>query len=139
MIQTMRKTELIKAEDFWKGSFMAMASPCDVLMEVGEKTVAQEILNAVAEEAWRIEDKFSRYKKDNIIYRLNTSNGENIIVDDETSRLLDFANELFEISEGLFDITSGVLRTVWKFDGSDNVPDKSQIKKIVKKNWLAKS
>ena len=133
MIQTMRKTELIKADDFWKGSFMAMASPCDVLMEVGEKTVAQDILNAVAEEAWRIEDKFSRYKKDNIIYRLNTSNGENIIVDDETSRLLDFANELFEISEGLFDITSGVLRTVWKFDGSDNVPDKKQIKKIVKK------
>ena len=133
MIQTMRKTELIKAEDFWKGSFMAMASPCDVLMEVGEKTVAQEILNAVAEEAWRIEDKFSRYKKDNIIYKINGSKGESVSIDEETSRLLDFANELFEISEGLFDITSGVLRTVWKFDGSDNVPDEKQIKKIVKK------
>jgi len=132
MIQPMRNTELIKATDFWKGSFMAMASPCDVLMDVGEKILAQEILNAVADEAWRIEDKFSRYKQDNIIYRLNTSNGENIIVDDETSRLLDFANELFEISDGLFDVTSGVLRNVWKFDGSDNVPEKKQVKKVVK-------
>jgi thiamine biosynthesis lipoprotein len=132
MIQTMRKTELIKADDFWKGSFMAMASPCDVLMEVGEKTLAQDILNAIADEAWRIEDKFSRYKNDNIIYQINHSSGEEIIVDDETSRLLDFANELFEISDGLFDVTSGVLRHVWKFDGSDNVPEKKQVKKIVK-------
>jgi thiamine biosynthesis lipoprotein len=133
MIQAMRKTELIKTDDFWKGSFMAMASPCDVLMEVEEKTLAQDILNAIADEAWRIEDKFSRYKNDNIVYQINHSSGEEIIVDDETLRLFDFANELFEISEGLFDITSGVLRTVWKFDGSDNVPDKKQIKKIVKK------
>ena len=133
MIQTMRKTELIKADDFWKGSFMAMASPCDVLMEVEEKTLAQDILNAIADEVWRIEDKFSRYKNDNIIYQINHSSGEEVIIDDETSRLLDFANELFEISDGLFDVTSGVLRNVWRFDGSDNVPGKNQIKKIVKK------
>jgi len=111
---------------------MAMASPCDVLMEVEDESLAQEILNAVANEAWRIEDKFSRYKKDNIIFQINHSNGETVAIDEETSRLLDFANELFEISEGLFDVTSGVLRQVWAFDGSDNVPTKKQIKKIVK-------
>ena len=112
---------------------MAMASPCDVLMEVDDESLAQEILSAVAGEAWRIEDKFSRYKKDNIIFFINHSEGETVAVDEETSRLLDFANELFEISEGLFDVTSGVLRQLWKFDGSDNVPEKKQVKKIVKK------
>jgi len=111
---------------------MAMASPCDVLMEVENKSLAQEILNAVANEAWRIEDKFSRYKKDNIIFQINHSNGDIVAIDDETSRLLDFANELFEISEGLFDVTSGVLRQLWKFDGSSNVPEKKQVKKILK-------
>jgi len=129
----MRNKELNKEDGFWKGTFMAMASPCDVLMEVEEKSLAQDILNAVADEAWRIEDKFSRYKEENIIYKINNSNGEMVVVDDETSRLFDFANELFEISEGMFDITSGVLRAVWKFDGSDNVPDKKQVKKIIKK------
>ncbi len=128
----MRNTELIKENDFYKGSFMAMASPCAVLMEIENKPLAQEILNAVANEAWRIEDKFSRYKNDNILFQINHSNGEAVTIDEETSRLLDFANELFEISDGLFDVTSGVLRQCWKFDGSGNVPTKKQIKKIVK-------
>ena len=109
-----------------------MASPCDVLMEIEDKSIAQDILNAVSNEAWRIEDKFSRYKKDNIVFQLNHSNGDIVAIDDETSRLLDFANELFEISDGLFDVTSGVLRQCWKFDGSDNVPEKKWIKKILK-------
>ena len=111
---------------------MAMASPCDVLIEVKNQALAQEILNAIANEAWRIEDKFSRYKKGNIIFQINHSNGDAVAIDDETSRLLDFANELFEISEGLFDVTSGVLRQCWKFDGSSNVPEKKQLKKILK-------
>ena len=129
----MRKTELKKEDNFWKGTFMAMASPCDVLMEVENGVLAQEILDAVASEAWRIEDKFSRYSNTNIIYQINHSKGEPVAIDEETSRLLDFANELFEISEGLFDVTSGVLRQVWTFDGSDNLPEKKQVKKILKK------
>jgi thiamine biosynthesis lipoprotein len=132
MMTYTRKTELIKETGFWKGTFMAMASPCDVLMEVEDELLAQDILDAVAAEAWRIEDKFSRYKKDNIIYRINNAHGEAVAVDEETQRLLDFANELYEISEGLFDVTSGVLRKIWKFDGSDNVPSSKEIKKILK-------
>ncbi len=112
---------------------MAMASPCDVLMEVEDEQLAQDILNAVAVEAWRIEDKFSRYKQDNIIYAINHSHGQPVAVDEETSRLLDFSNELFEISEGLFDVTSGVLRQVWTFDGSDRLPARKDVKKILKK------
>ena len=112
---------------------MAMASPCDVLMEVKQESQAQLILDAVADEAWRIEDKFSRYQKDNIIYQINNARGEAVTVDEETSRLLDFANELFEISEGMFDVTSGVLRQIWKFDGGDHLPSKKQVKKLLKK------
>jgi len=112
---------------------MAMASPCDVLMEIEDESLADEIVNAVANEAWRIEDKFSRYKQDNIIYQLNNAKGKAVSIDEETGRLLDFANELFDLSEGLFDVTSGVLRQAWKFDGSDNLPEKKQVKKILKK------
>lgn len=112
---------------------MAMACPCDVLMEVEEQSLAQEVLNAVADEAWRIEDKFSRYQTDNIIHKINNAHGEAVPVDEETGRLLDFANELYEISEGLFDVTSGVLRQVWTFDGSDNLPEEKDVKRILKK------
>ena len=110
-----------------------MACPCDVLMDVNDRSQAEMIIRDVANEAWRIEDKFSRYKKDNIIYRINNSNGKSVAIDEETGRLLEFANELFEISENLFDVTSGVLRQIWTFDGSDHLPDKKDVRKILKK------
>ena len=38
-------------------------------------------------------------------------------MDEETARLLEFAVKLHALSEGRFDITSGVLGRVWSFDG----------------------
>lgn len=111
---------------------MAMASPCDVLIEVDDEALAHKVLTAIADETWRIEDKFSRYKKDNIIYQINNANTVAIAIDAETERLLDFADTLFELSEGLFDVTSGVLRQVWTFDGSSNLADEKSIKNILK-------
>jgi len=127
----MRNTRLGKEQGFWKGTFMAMASPCDVLIEVEDKTAAQQILDAIATEAWRIEDKFSRYKKDNIIYQVNHSMGAAVRVDEETARLLNFADELFQLSEGMFDVTSGVLRQLWTFDGSDNLAKVDEVNEIM--------
>ena len=108
-----------------------MASPCEVLAEGIDGDLAREITRAVAEEAWRIEGKFSRYRDDNIIYRINHSAGEPVSIDMETSRLFDFADELYRLSEGMFDVTSGVLREVWRFDGSDNLPTAEQVAQVV--------
>ena len=52
-------------------------------------------------------------------------------VDQEFERLLDFADTCYRLSGGLFDITSGVLRRAWRFDGSDNVPDQAQIERLL--------
>jgi thiamine biosynthesis lipoprotein len=35
------------------------------------------------------------------------------------------------LSGGAFDITSGVLRHAWKFDGSDRVPDKAAVERLL--------
>jgi thiamine biosynthesis lipoprotein len=111
----------------WHGTFNAMASPCEVIMETDDRSEAENILKIVAAEAWRIEQKFSRYRDDNIIYRINNAEGNTIEVDEETARLLDFSDQLFQMSDGMFDVTSGVLRKVWRFDQSDNIPDQQQI------------
>jgi thiamine biosynthesis lipoprotein len=123
----MSKFQLRKEQDIWRGSFTAMASPCEVLMDVDDHSVAGNIMHTVSNEALRIEHKFSRYQNDNIIFEINNSAGQNVVVDDETARLIDFADELYQLSDGLFDITSGVLRKVWRFDGSDHVPDKNAV------------
>jgi thiamine biosynthesis lipoprotein len=48
-------------------------------------------------------------------------------VDTETAQLLDFAHKLHELSAGLFDITSGILRAAWSFGGKDRIPDALEI------------
>ncbi len=99
-----------------------MGSPCELVCETPKRANALELTERVAAEAWRIEDKFSRYLAGNIVARINASAGATTEVDDETADLLDFAVTLYDLSEHRFDITSGVLRRVWRFDGSDRLP-----------------
>lgn len=119
------------ADDHIKGSFFCMASPCELLIDTIDPLLASHITEQAAKEAFRIEQKFSRYRDDNIVYAINQAQGQSIAIDTETFQLLTFANTCFEISDGLFDITSGVLRRAWKFDGSDNVPDEETVHKLL--------
>jgi len=104
-----------------------MGSPCEVLSESTSVREARELTALVAAEAWRIEDKFSRYLDGNIISRINAADGRPIEVDSETSDLLDFAATLYALSDAAFDITSGTLRRAWTFDGSDNIPSRDEV------------
>jgi thiamine biosynthesis lipoprotein len=81
--------------------------------------------------ALRIERRFSRYRDDNLIHRINTAAGKPVTVDAETARMLDFAEQCFYLSDGLFDVTSGVLREAWRFDGSDRVPTLEQVQALL--------
>ena len=108
-----------------------MGSPCEILVETDDESHALDAGGAAADEAWRIEDKFSRYLPGNIVDRINSSDGEPVSVDDETANLIDFAATLNELSEGKFDITSGVLREAWTFDGGDRVPEPELVESIL--------
>ena len=112
---------------------MAMGSPCEVLLDGAGQDLTRSVSSAVAAEAWRIEDKFSRYLGGNIVHRINTASGRAVDLDEETANLLDFATTLYELSDGRFDITSGVLREAWKFDGTDRVPEASQVEAILER------
>lgn len=116
--------------NFWSGHFRAMASPCEILIDTSDRALAERLVCIAQGEALRIENKFSRYRDDNIIYRINHSAGLPLEVDAETAALLDYAEHCHQISNGMFDITSGVLRRVWQFDGSDNVPQQAQVAAI---------
>ena len=104
-----------------------MASPCEVHVGDADLATADRVVALVSAEARRIEAKFSRYLRGNIIDAINTADGRPVVVDDETGRLLDYAAQLHELSDGKFDITSGVLRRAWRFDGSDRVPTPAAI------------
>ena len=126
----MEKT-LTRKDGYWLGQFEAMASPCEILMDLDDTLLANSLLELAEQEAKRIEQKFSRYRDDNIIYKINNSHGHPVKVDEETGKLLDYADQCYQLSDGKFDITSGVLRQVWKFDGSDNIPSRDKVNAIL--------
>jgi thiamine biosynthesis lipoprotein len=119
--------ELTRQPEGWRVSFKAMASPCEVLVADDTRDIAGRVGELVVNEARRIERKFSRYRDDSVIGVINRSAGQWVEVDEETSRLLAYADKLHELSGGRFDITSGVLRRVWRFDGSDRLPDPAAV------------
>lgn len=128
-----RRVSVETGQDCLVGHFDAMASPCEILIESDDRDDAVRLVEIAAGEAWRIEDKFSRYLAGNIVGQINTSLGNAVIVDDEMASLLDFAQTLHTLSNGRFDITSGVLREVWTFDGSDRLPDPQAVKNVLER------
>lgn len=117
--------------DHWRGSFPAMASTCEILLEPCEKDIAAQLLKSAATITRGIETKFSRYRDGNLCAQLNRSNGKAVAIDEETFRLFQFADTCYQVSEGMFDITSGVLRKAWQFDGSDKIPTKNQVTQLL--------
>ena len=107
--------------------FQAMAGPCEILLSGCQPDTALTLAEPAAQEAWRVERKFSRYRDDSVLAWIHRNRGTEVSLDAETASLLDFAAQCFEISDGLFDITSGVLRRVWKFDGSDRIPEPEDV------------
>jgi thiamine biosynthesis lipoprotein len=122
---------LTRVEDYFLGRFSAMASPCEVLVDTDDRARANAACRIAEREARRIEGKFSRYRSDNIIHRINQSGGTPIPVDEETALLIGYAATCYEMSAGMFDITSGVLRRIWKFDGSDRVPAEAAVRDVL--------
>lgn len=93
-----------------------MASRCEVVLATDDEQQARSLAQAAIDEVHRIEVRFSRYRPDSIISRINAAAGQNPVeCDDETWALLEYADALYTSSGGLFDITSGVLRRAWDF------------------------
>jgi thiamine biosynthesis lipoprotein len=93
-----------------------MGSACEVVLASHTQNEAESMAKLAIDEVLRIERKYSRYTTDSIIAKINQQAGRVALqCDDETWALFQFASQLFDKSDGLFDITSGVLRQAWDF------------------------
>lgn len=108
--------------------FTCMASPCEVQLDTEDPLLGARLSADVEHEARRLEQKFSRYVNTGIVHKINSGKGKPVEVDEETAKLIDYAFECHQISEGLIDITSGVLREIWDFSSPDSpVPNEKKI------------
>ncbi len=109
-----------------------MGGPCSLRLYGSGRDELKFIADQAIAEVLRLEQKYSRYRSDSVTATINKSaqTGEMLRLDEETSALLDYADSAYQQSDGLFDITSGVLRRVWDFK-SQRVPTQQQIDQVL--------
>jgi thiamine biosynthesis lipoprotein len=111
--------------------FVAMASPCCVQLDGQDESAMTHATTQAMAEVRRIECQFSRYRDDNVMARIHRAAGQAWVdVDDETDALLDFSGKLWAQSDGLFDVTSGVLRQAWDFKTS-RLPETEHLQSLL--------
>jgi len=108
--------------------FKAMGCPCALQIHAGSAREARAWAASARGEIERLEQKYSRYRGDSLLARINASAGDpgGVAVDAETASLLDYAATCHAQSGGLFDVTSGILRRAWDFR-SGRLPEPAQI------------
>ncbi|MDR3416402.1 MAG: FAD:protein FMN transferase [Nevskia sp.] len=112
--------------------FHAMGGPCEIRLYAADRAGAEAAAERGKAEVLRLEQRYSRYRDDSLTTLVNRSAGDTrgVEVDAESAALLDYAHTAWEQSEGLFDITSGVLRRAWDFK-SGRLPQAGEIERLL--------
>ena len=113
-------------------SFGAMGTSCTLQLFAESPEHAHMAAAVAVAEVERIEDKYSRFSPKSTLTALNQAagKGETVEVDEETAGLLDYAFACYSKSNGLFDITAGILRRAWDFS-SDHLPTENVVKSLL--------
>jgi len=87
----------------------------------------------------RLESKYSRFIETSYLNAINSAakHGESIALDDETSGLIALADHAYNLTGGLFDITSCKLSKIWDFKKAI-VPSENVIQKALSQTGWAK-
>jgi FAD:protein FMN transferase len=119
--------------------FHVMASACAVHLQAESPASSAVIALAAEAEVRRIEARYSRYRSDNELARINAvaAMGGSVDVDAETAGLIAYAKACFQSSAGAFDITSGLLRRAWNFS-SARLPEQHEIDALLPRIGLDK-
>jgi thiamine biosynthesis lipoprotein len=120
-----------------------MGAPCELQIFAENQLLAKHCAKTVIADVLRLESKYSRYKADSYLSSINQAalNGGEFSVDEETAALLDYADTCYQQSDGLFDISSGILGQVWKFPDNQR-PNAAQIQALLERvgwekiSWL---
>ncbi len=131
MRQRLTPRPLITPLVLYRHSFRAMACDNELNLYAVDKKQGIAAANAAISEVRRIEAKYSRYLADSVVSNINrTAGGPPATLDTETISLLNYAHTCYQQSEGLFDISSGVLRRAWNFKATD-VPSRASIDAVL--------
>ncbi|MFN3550646.1 MAG: FAD:protein FMN transferase [Endomicrobiia bacterium] len=126
-----------KEKEYSKTQFL-LGTICEVkIVSSYNKDFVDKIFDKVFSEVERINKTFG-YSKDSEIYKINSNAGINeVVVSKEVFDLIKASIYIGDLTYGSFDITSGILSSIWKFEDLSNEeikfkkPSEEEIKKVL--------
>lgn len=110
--------------------FTAMATNCVVKFRLDDDRSAMEFAAEALDWVARFEARFSRFKPDSVISRINSAaGGDWVEVDAETEHMLNLAGDLNQRTIGVVDASVLPLLNVWNWKQTrERLPDKDEVK-----------
>ena len=116
--------------------FKAMGCPCQILLVslTLDETTLNEIAASCENTVRRYETNYSKFNSESILSKINqhAGNSDFLEVDECTAAILNYADVCYQLSDGLFDITSGALSSLWDFKSPSFIPSNSEISVVLK-------
>ncbi|HSS03467.1 MAG TPA: FAD:protein FMN transferase [Kofleriaceae bacterium] len=117
----------------------AMGTNVTVWMWTPDERSAAQAAEAVFTEMKRLDKEMTTWEADSEVSQVNTNAGvKPVKVSDETFAVIERAVDISRRSKGVFDITIGAFKGVWKFDEDVDftLPDPAEVKKrLALVNW----
>jgi thiamine biosynthesis lipoprotein len=109
--------------------FRALGTNCTIKFRLDDETKALQFGADALDWIGKFEAKFSRFRADSIISRINTAAGrEWTQIDPETEKMLDLADGIFKLTKGILDPTMLPLMQVWDWKVvHDRLPEPASV------------
>lgn len=97
--------------------FHAMGTRCLVQYVAPAEDAAQAFEQTLREWVVRYEARYTRFREDSIVSRINQAagTGEWVDVDDEMDRMLEMCGTVHFMTQGIVDVTAGPLARLWDY------------------------
>lgn len=125
----------VLADGLFRLQFPAMGTHCKILFTANSMVAADIFRKNALDWVHRFEARYSRFRDDSLICRINDAAGRNPVVIDEVDiHLFDLCETLHFLTEGLFDPTTLPLSRLWDFKAENpQIPSKSAISEALSK------
>lgn len=120
--------------EIYKRTTTSMGTIVEIQIKDADRETAKDAVNKAFAEFNRIDAKYSTYKNNNLMWRINNSKEDTIELDDESSFLMLKSDELYKATRGGFDPAIGNLIDLLGFEsGSPAVPSKEEVFEALEK------
>lgn len=120
------------ASEYSRLRFHAMGTACDVMFRPPSDRAAHAFPTEVRRWVERFEARYSRYRPDSIVSRINASAGAWVEIDAETEELLALCEWCHWMTAGIFDPTGLPLILLWDYKSlAPVVPSERQIRDVL--------